>query len=142
MLNFTREDRDYWQHSQQIFVLCSIRYKELFETFFLFKPFHTEFAKHDRFTLFASLHYKDSLMCDKALTTKSRSRLTLRKHSHAIYRKCFGCKNENFTGKKLIFIIFMLNIDRRGGSNEYPPSSFCAKNKKNRYIPAYSSFTI
>ena len=30
----------------------------------------------------------------------------------------------------------------RGGSNEYPQSIFWSKNKKNRYTPAYPSFTI
>ena len=49
-----------------------------------------------------------------------------------------------------IFLIFAQNIDcgytleppQRGGSNEYPQSIFWSKNKKNRYIPAYPSFTI
>ena len=36
----------------------------------------------------------------------------LRKHVHAIYRKCFGCKNENFHWKNFdIFLIFAKNID-------------------------------
>ena len=43
------------------------------------------------------------------------------------------------------FLIFAQNTDcaytleppRRGGSNEYPQSMFCTKNKKNRYIPTY-----
>ena len=79
-------------------------------------------------------------MCDKAVTTKSRFRLTLRKHSHATFRKCFGCKNENFTGKN--DIIFVLNIDRRGGSNEYPPSIFCAKNKKKKCISLHTTVLL
>ena len=49
-----------------------------------------------------------------------------------------------------IFLIFAQNIEcgytleppRRGGSNEYPQSMFWSKNKKNRYTPAYPSFTI
>ena len=49
-----------------------------------------------------------------------------------------------------IFLIFAQNIDcgytleppQRGGSNEYPQSMFWSKNKKNRYTPAYPSFTI
>ena len=49
-----------------------------------------------------------------------------------------------------IFLIFAQNIDcgytleppRRGGSNEYPQSMFWSKNKKNRYTPAYPSFSI
>ena len=65
----------------------------------------------------------------------------------------------NFSGQKsiifggfffYIFLIFAQNIDcgytleppRRGGSNEYPQSMFWSKNKKNRYTPAYPSFTI
>ena len=56
-----------------------------------------------------------------------------------------------FNGKKFdIFLIFAQNIDcgytleppRRGGSNEYPQSMFWSKNKKNRYTPAYPSFSI
>ena len=31
---------------------------------------------------------------------------------------------------------------RRGGSNEYPQSMFWSKNKKNRPTPAYPSFAI
>ena len=39
-----------------------------------------------------------------------------------------------------IFLIFAQNIDCEYtlGSNEYPQSMFWSKNKKNRYIPAYS----
>ena len=60
-------------------------------------------------------------------------------------------KIEKFQHKILdIFLIFAQNIDcgytleppRRGGSNEYPQSMFWSKNKKNRYTPAYPSFTI
>ena len=60
-------------------------------------------------------------------------------------------KIENFQWKIFdIFLIFAQNIDcgytleppRRGGSNEYPPSMFWSKNKKNRYTPAYPSFAI
>ena len=60
-------------------------------------------------------------------------------------------KIENFQQKIFdIFLIFAQNIDcgytleppRRGGSNEYPQSMFWSKNKKNRYTPAYPSFTI
>ena len=58
---------------------------------------------------------------------------SLRKLAHAIYRKNFGCKNENFHWKIFdIFLNFAQNIDcvytleppRRGGSNEYPQSMF------------------
>ena len=60
-------------------------------------------------------------------------------------------KIKNFKLKNFdIFLIFAQNIDcgymlvppRRGGSNEYPQSMFWSKNKKNRYIPAYSIFYI
>ena len=48
-----------------------------------------------------------------------------------------------------IFDIFTQNIDsgyklelpHRGSSNKYPQSMFWSKNKKNRYTPAYPSFT-
>ena len=76
---------------------------------------------------------------------------SLRKHAHAIYRNFFGCKNDKNHWKNFdIFLIFAQNIDRgytlepprRGGSNEYPQSMFWSKNKKNRYTPAYPSFSI
>ena len=60
-------------------------------------------------------------------------------------------KNEKFHWKNFdIFLIFAQNIDcgytleppRQGGSNEYPQSMFWNKNKKNRYTPAYPSFSI
>ena len=52
-------------------------------------------------------------------------------------------KNENFVRKFLIFFLsFAQNIDRRGGSNEYPQSMFRSKNKKNRFTPAYPSFAM
>ena len=68
-----------------------------------------------------------------------------------IHRFFSGSKIENFIGNFFyIFLIFAQNIDcgykleppRRGGSNEYPQSMFWSKNKKNRYTPAYPSFTI
>ena len=60
-------------------------------------------------------------------------------------------KIENLVGNFFdIFLIFAQNIDcgytleppRRGGSNEYSQSMFWSKNNKNRYTPAYPSFTI
>ena len=77
--------------------------------------------------------------------------LSLRTQAHVINRKFFGSKNEKFHWKNFdIFLIFAQNIDRgytleppqRGGSNECPQSMFWSKNKKNRYTPAYPSFTI
>ena len=60
-------------------------------------------------------------------------------------------KNENFLPRKflLFFLFFAHNIDcgytleppRQGGSIEYPQSMFWSKHKKNRYTPAYPSFT-
>ena len=76
---------------------------------------------------------------------------TLRKHALMIYSNFFRSKIDNFQRKIFdIFLIFAQNIDcgytleppRRGGSNEYPQSMFWSKNKKNRYTPAYPSFTI
>ena len=66
----------------------------------------------------------------------------------AIFR---GCKKDNFQMKNYDnFLIFAQNIDRgytleppqRGGSNEYPQSMFFSKNKKIKYIPVHTSFTI
>ena len=37
---------------------------------------------------------------------------------------------------------YTLEPPHRGGSNEYPQSMFWSKNKKNRYTPAYPSFSI
>ena len=83
-----------------------------------------------------------------------RESLTLRKLAHEFfylpmsYRVFFFliAENEKFIRKNSIFfLIFAQNIDRectrRGGSNEYPQSMFWSKNKKNRYTPAYPSFT-
>ena len=79
------------------------------------------------------------------------TKLTLRKHAHAIYGDFKVVKYEYFQWKKFdIFLIFAQNIDcgytleppRRGGSNEYPQSMFWSKDKKNRYTPANPSFTI
>ena len=76
---------------------------------------------------------------------------TLRKLAHAIYRKYFGSKNENYHWKVFdIFLIFAQNIDcgytleppRRGGSNEYPQSMFWSENKKNRYTLHTPVFSI
>ena len=77
--------------------------------------------------------------------------MTLRKHAHMKYSNFFRSKIDNFQRNNFdIFLIFAHNIDcgytleppRRGGSNEYPQSMFWSKNKKNRYTPAYPSFTI
>ena len=77
--------------------------------------------------------------------------VSLRKLAHAIKRDFLALKIANFQLKNVdIFLIFAQNIDcgytleppRRGGSNEYPQSMFWSKNKKNRYTPAYPSFSI
>ena len=84
-------------------------------------------------------------------SANTHSDLSLWKLAHAINRYFFSLKTENFHVNIFdIFIIFSQNIDcgykleppRRGGSNEYPQSMCCSKNKKNRYIPAYPSFSI
>ena len=41
-----------------------------------------------------------------------------------------------------MFNIFAQNIDRRGGSNEYPQSMFWIKNKKNICTPVNPIFTV
>ena len=60
-------------------------------------------------------------------------------------------KFENFQLKNFdSFLIFAQNIDcgytleapRRCVSNEYPQSMFWSKNEKNRFTPAYPSFSI
>ena len=68
-------------------------------------------------------------------------------------QRFLSCKkqNENFLKKiyDFLFLIFCSNIDcvytleppQRVGSNEYPQSLFWSKNKKNRYTPAYPSFS-
>ena len=50
--------------------------------------------------------------------------------------------NENFRQKKFdIFLIFAQNIDfGRGGSNEYPQSTFWSKNKKKYVHPCIPQF--
>ena len=72
---------------------------------------------------------------------------TLRKHVHAIYRDFFSAvKIENFSRFFFyIFLIFAQNIDcgyTLEPPNEYPQSMFWNKNKKNRYTPAFSSYSI
>ena len=82
----------------------------------------------------------------------NQGHLTTLVHSNTITKTCpcnvqkiFGCENKNFHWKKNIFLIFAQNIDcgymlelpRRGGSNEYPQSMFWSKNKKNRFHPAH-----
>ena len=87
----------------------------------------------------------------RSLYNKVLAAVTLRKHAHIIYSNFFRSKIDNFQKKIFdIFLIFAQNIDygytleppRRGGSNEYPQSMFWSKNNKNRYTPAYPSFTI
>ena len=66
-----------------------------------------------------------------------------------IYRKFHPPKNENFQIKNSdIFHISAQNIDygysleppRRGGSNEYPQSMFCAEIRKNIVYPCKPQF--
>ena len=74
----------------------------------------------------------------------------LRKHADAkLQRFFFSHKNENISGKVMIFPFFSaqnigcgytLEPPHRGGSNEYPQSMFRTKNKKKMYTPAYPSY--
>ena len=66
-----------------------------------------------------------------------------------IHWEFYHQKNENFQIKKSdIFHVFAQNIDclysleppRRGGSNEYPQSTFRAKNKKINVYPCKPQF--
>ena len=68
-----------------------------------------------------------------------------------IYRKFHPQKTEIFQIKNYdIFHISAQNIDcgysleppRRGGSNEYPQSMFCAEIRKKLYTPVNPSFTV
>ena len=65
-------------------------------------------------------------------------------HTQNVYRKFHPKKTENFQIKNSdIFHISAQNIDcgysleppRRGGSNEYPQSMFCAKIRKKYCVP-------
>ena len=95
---------------------------------------------------------QNSIKCPCHFITLSTLPLpSLRKHAHMIYSIFFMSKIDNFHRKTFyVFLIFAQNIDcgytleppRRGGSNEYPQSMFWSKNTKNRYTPAYPSFTI
>ena len=75
------------------------------------------------------------------------------------YIENFTTRNWKFSGKNLIFFIFLLKTDcgytleppRRGrvrvrvrvsGSNDYPQSMFLSRNKKILYTPVNPSFTI
>ena len=66
-----------------------------------------------------------------------------------IYWKFYNKKTDNFQIKNSdIFHIPAQNIDggysleppRRGGSNEYPPSMFLSRNKKNNVYPCKPQF--
>ena len=59
-------------------------------------------------------------------------------------------KIEKINRKCMIFFLifaqnincgYMLELPRRGGSNEYPQSMFWSKNMKNRYTPGYPSLS-
>ena len=74
---------------------------------------------------------------------------TLRKHAYSNIQKISLPKTENFQIKKSnIFHISAQNIDcgysleppRRGGSNEYPQSTFLSRNKKNNVYPCKPQF--
>ena len=93
----------------------------------------------------------DYLMTIKDIEVKTYS--SLRTLTHAIYREFFH--KQKLKKSLEIFFFYILNIfaqnidcgytlepPRRGGSNEYPQYMFWIKSKRNRYAPAYPSFTI
>ena len=74
---------------------------------------------------------------------------TLRKEAYSNILKNLQPNINNFQIKILIVFIFLLkNIDcgysleppRRGGSNEYPQSTFLSRNKKNDVYPCKPKF--
>ena len=66
---------------------------------------------------------------------------SLRKHAYSNILKILPPKNENFQIKNCnIFQISAQNIDRGGGSNEYPQSMFLSRNKKNNVYPCKPQF--
>ena len=102
-----------------------------------------------------AIYVQTSVLVDFTLSSKTftydgahKVLTALQKHAHIIYSNFFSSKIENFQWKKFdIFLIFAQNIDCgymleppcRGGSNEYPQSTFWSKN---RSPPAYPSFAI
>ena len=75
--------------------------------------------------------------------------MTLRKYAYSNILKTLPPKNENFQMKNSdIFHISAQNIDcgysleppRRGGSNEYPQSTFLGRNKRNNVYPCKPQF--
>ena len=81
----------------------------------------------------------------------SRGCGSLRKHAYSNILKILQPKKENFQIKNSdIFHISAQNIDcgysleppRRGGSNAYPQSMFCAEIRKIMHTPVNPSFTI
>ena len=96
--------------------------------------------------IFSYMHRLDSV-CFSMIGRFTRHLSPLRKLAYAKYRDFI----ENLHWKNFDnFLTFAQNIDCgytleppcRGGSNEYPQSIFWTKNKKNRYTPAYPSFSI
>ena len=84
-------------------------------------------------------------------TDRIRVYISLRNLPMHLYRYFFsGVKYVQFIDKKYSFLIFSQNIDCgytleppcQGGSNKYSQSMFWSNNNKNRYTPAYPSFTI
>ena len=79
-----------------------------------------------------------------SMTSNSVVWVALRKHAYSNILKILQLKKENFQKKYSdIFHISARNIDceylleppRRGGSNEYPQSTFFSRNKKNNVYP-------
>ena len=75
--------------------------------------------------------------------------ITLRKQAYSNILKILPLQNEKFPIKKSdIFHVSAQNIDcgysleptQRGGSNEYPQSTFLSRNKKNSVYPCKPQF--
>ena len=90
-----------------------------------------------------------SLLCDILPTVKYITKT----RPCNILQYFTAVKKDDFQKKSFdILLIFAQNIDcgytleppqpQQGGSNEYPQSMFWSKNKKIRYTPVNSNFTI
>ena len=85
----------------------------------------------------------------KSTTQKTKEEISLRKQAYSNILKILPPKkNEKFQIKPGIFHISAQHIDcgysleppRRGGSNEYPQSTFLSRNKNNNIYPCKPQF--
>ena len=127
----------------------------LFPLFILTRSVSDFFCSDDGGYLKINISSMVSLFCGKIFKNVNTQETPCILHYENFpmqYTEIFlALKIENFQLKIFdIFLIYAQNIDcgytleppPRGGSNEYPQSMFWSKNKKNRYTPAYPSFTI